>query len=273
MPKDKVASETLGQRLRDIRKSKGVSGVRKLAGLMKGKYSYSSISRREDGLIKIDSEYLTDFCDALKLTKEERQALKTSARVSLLRPKSQIAESVEEWSRIILEAGHFSSYTANVVCYPLQTYNYVYSLITTYGEVAEPEKFAKLRAQRAEHELGDPSKRFQILCHEHALYFSVGDASIMAEQMERLVDFVHNPRVELRILPRNVFVPVVGNFSMGIIDSTYCFCENRLDLSITDNPETVRRFVGDFDALWKKSLAGEDCRHILKTAKEYWEAQ
>ena len=266
MPKNKVASPSLGRRLRDIRKSKGVKTTLSLSKLMHGKYSFSSISRRETGGLRIDKEYIEDFCNALNLNIEERNALSTSAEVNFLRPKNLYNESLETWGKIRLNAKNYDSYNPNLIGYHLQTESYAKAVILAHDSNLDADSLAKLRTEDARQNLKDNSRKFRLLCHESSLYFNYGGADVMLAEMENLLLFQDEPHAEFRILPNAFHTSVPISFGINIIDNSYLFCQNLLDFSITDDPSIVSKFQTDFDLLWENSVIGLRREQMIREA-------
>ena len=253
MTKDKVLSKTVGRRLRDLRRAKGVSSTQTLEKMMGCKYSYSNISRRETGDLKVDFQYLTDFCNALKLTVAESNLLMASVRVNQLRPAGTLQESVEEWSKIASNGRSYQHYDTDIIGTYLQTHNYLKAhALVRHNVPDDVEKSTKERIDNADYILSDSSREFRFLLHENVFYFTVGSPQIMIEQLEKLLAFRDEPNIELRVLPRGAFVPVRLYSCFFLIDSNFCFCQSRLDFSIVDEISSVRRFQSDFDKLWVK---------------------
>jgi transcriptional regulator with XRE-family HTH domain len=267
---EKIVSRAFGQRLREIRKDRGFRGLKEFADLLGNKYCFSAISRREAGGLKIDFEYLNDFCAALKLTPEETDALMTSARIHVIQPKSRLVESVSEWSRITLNAKVHQIYTVDIFDYYLRTFAYACTLLRLHNFAGDVENSARLRVENAASSLKDPLKSFRIICHENALYMPIGSIDVMLEQLKLLLDFQDEPNVEFRILPRGSVLSVPIDLAFDIVDNTYCICENRLDLSIADDPVTIARFQSDFDTIWNNSVIGIRRNQVLQNAIEYY---
>lgn len=256
--------------MRDLRRQKGVFSTQRLAKLMKGRYSYSNISRRETGALKIDFAYLKSFCEALRFDKDEETMLMAMARVSQLHPKDSMKDAVSEWAKISVNARSYQYYCTSWVCYYLQTHDYMHTIVSQWQDIFEDaERSTSLRLDDASKTLKDPSKRFRFLFHENVLYFSVGSPPIMIDQLIKLQQFIDEPNVELRILPKSVFASSALQ-EFYIIDDTFCFCENRLDFSITDDTAAVRRFKSDFDLLWSRALIGVRRNEIIKEAIDYY---
>lgn len=270
MSEDKVASLILGHKLREIRRSKGIKSTEELAVLMRGKYTYSTIARRETGASRIDLEYIADFCSALNLTLEESALLKTSTKVNLLRPRNRFADAVSVWSKISLDAKIRYAYTADIFSYYLQTYEYARAILEFHNISKDPSKSAQTRIDDALRAINDKSNKFRIVCHENALYFAIGNPQIMIQQLDKLRSFIDEPHIEFRILPRNTFFRVPVDLDFNIIDRTYCFCENRLDFSITDDPGVVKHFIDDFETIWAHSVVGPKRAGVIQAAIEYY---
>jgi hypothetical protein len=263
--KAKVRSAILGFHLRDLRKSKGVASVIQLSKLMERKYSYSNISRREKGLIKIDAEYLNAFSTALNLSEEEKSKLITSARVNLLQNKGKYSDSISEWLRISLGAKYYQTYNASVISFHQRTHAYSFGMARSRNGQVDENAIAA-RVNMAEEFARDKNKKLRIICHENAFYYPVGSSEVMIEQLDKLLRFVDEPHAEFRALPKESFTGVFCQLSFHIIDNNYFCCENSVDLSITDDPSIVSKFQTDFDLLWENSVIGLRREQMIREA-------
>lgn len=240
---------------------------------MGGKYSYSSISRRETGGLKIDFDYLQDFCKALNLSPDEAEQVMASARVNLLRPDRKLSEAAAEYSRIVLNSKMYESYSCGIIGRYLYTFSYareVFKAHSTNPSDTDIEKLARSRVEDAPRTLKDSSRTFRLLLHENSLYFTIGSQQVMLEQLESLLRFQDEPNVEFRILPKETCVNVPITQSFYVIDNTYCYCENRIDYSITDDPAMTSRFCKDFDTLWANAVIGVRRNQIIERAMEHY---
>ena len=237
---------------------------------MRGKYSFSAISRRETGDLSIDLEYLNDFFAALNVTEEERANILASARIGALRPHYNKLESVSEYVNIALNATSFHMYNAGLINRYLQTLGYAKHAILAYRDFDDADNAAAARVEEAKKALANPLRQWRILCHENALYFPIGGSQVMIGQLESLLTFEDTPNVEFRLLPRTELTSLPLHEEFQILNRSFCFCENRLDYSITDDPQTVAHFQNDFDVIWSHSVIGLRRNQILQRAIEYY---
>lgn len=237
---------------------------------MGSKYHFSTISRRETGQLKVDQEYLQDFSNALGLSEEKRQELSFSIQVNSLRPKSNLLEAAAAWSQIVLAAKDYVCYFPYTLSIYLQVLEYTTAALESHGGAPDPVSFSKTRIAEAQKALQQPDKRFRLLSHENALYYPVGSPQVMLQQLEALLHFTDEPNIEFRLLPREEFSQAMINFGFEIIDQSYCVCENRLDVSITDDPPKVQRFRDDFDSLWHRAVIGKRRNEIIERAMDYY---
>jgi hypothetical protein len=269
--KDKFVSLSVGKKLRGIRKQKGVKSADLLSELMGGKYAPSAILRREEGVLKIDFDYLDDFCAALKLEGNEKNNVLTIARLDLWRSRRSMSEITKEIIDIKLRAQTHKKFIFGGLAGELQTYNYTKAIIESYAEYGEIEERTKMRFDAAQNILKDESKHIQIICPENSLYVKVGSSAIMLEQMENLREFHNSPQKEFRILP-SVFLKVPNRESFSIYDSHFVFCQTRIGMVTAEDDDTVKELNKDFDILWENSVAGEDRNKLIDKAIEYYKS-
>lgn len=239
---------------------------------MNSKYSYSSISRREVGELGVTAEYILDVCKALNLSKEESLQLVSSARVNSLRPLGKTDDAASTYAEIELNSKSYDRYSCEVVSRYLQTVSYALAMLQNYSATTSTESAVTQRVQKSQEMIKERSKKFRLIQHENSLYFSVAPVKVMVEQLEMLLKFQDEPNCELRILPREIFLPVPITKSFSLFDKFYCFCENRLDYSITDDDDTVERFQKDFETLWSHSVIGLRRNQVIEKAIGYYKS-
>ncbi len=138
------------------------------------------------------------------------------------------------------EATSIAVWHTEVVAGLLQTERYARSIVGSYTRV-EPiapgivERRVQLRMQRQQVLSRDPPLSFLVVLDESVLRRRIGDASVMHEQLQRLVDEADRPNVTLRILPLGADHFVADSF-------------------------TVFRFGSEFDAILHDVVATESLK-------------
>ena len=85
----------------------------------------------------------------------------------------------------------------------VQTRRYA-EAITTQGALVEPEnvdRHVRLRMARAERLTVEPLLNYHLVLDESALQRSLGESSLMVEQIEHLLDVSRQPNVTLQVMP------------------------------------------------------------------------
>ncbi|WP_051406905.1 Scr1 family TA system antitoxin-like transcriptional regulator [Nocardia sp. CNY236] len=108
-------------------------------------------------------------------------------------------------------------------------------------------------------------RRFHILIGELALYNKVGDDSVMAGQLDRLLATIVLPRVSFGIVPIGAELPMqLTNFVM--YDARRVTVEAvTAELTITQ-PREIEVYHKTFDILSGQSVTGQDARMLIRKA-------
>jgi transcriptional regulator with XRE-family HTH domain len=273
MPNAKFASLSVGKKLRDLRKKKGVKSAQALSKLMRGKYAPEVITRREIGKLRIDFEYLNAFCDALDLKGEERETILLHARADWLRHQGNTAGLKYEYWELRKKAKTACIYNPCLIPSALQTFDYAKAIIGSYDKNADAENDARQRLEWAEKIMLDPSKKIRLACLENAIYTPVGNPKIMVDQLKKLLVFEDFPRVEFRILPDTAFLNVPVNTLFVVFDAAYCICETRLGVMTSEDPRKAAGLLADFEAIWENSLIGHKRDQLVARAIAHYQAR
>jgi len=268
---DKFVSASVGGKLREIRKRKGVRSAESLSRLMDSKYSPSGILRREEGNLKLDFTYLQIFCNALTLNQKEKDDVLAIARLDLWRSRRSMLDLTRELHEMMLRAQNHISYVATGIPGELQTYSYTRSLVETYAAYGDIEERTQIRFRTERSLLQDPLKELRILCSEHSLYLGTGSREIMLEQLESLKRFSSTSSKEFRILPANLFLRIPNRESFFIFDSQFAFCQTRIGMITAEDAETVLDLKKDFDLLWSHSVEGAKLVEIVDKAIRFYQ--
>jgi transcriptional regulator with XRE-family HTH domain len=166
-----VSHDYLGQRLRALRKAKGVTG-RELATMIG--YSQSGISKIEKGVLRPTVELVEAICKALKVPGHEKRLLLEKTRLFLdefnkwsIRTFDSVAESQKIVQVQESRAKLIRGYSMQVVFGLLQTREYMLSVFHALNQWDEVEiaraVTARIRRQEA---VRNSDKRFQYILDE-----------------------------------------------------------------------------------------------------------
>jgi transcriptional regulator with XRE-family HTH domain len=272
---------SLGRKLRQIRKAKGIDGPHALADLMGGKYSFSAILKRERAEQKISLEYIDDFSRALNLSGKEKDDLIALAKLSIIefdpwKAAKSLQDLHEEFQRRLASAELYQSYDPITIHGLFQTYNYAYAVLRMNNVDAKTaEDTARLRQRIAEKEfqVGGGKKKgtriLQIVSAEEALYRVVGSPEVMKEQIERLLELDDDTHVSYGILPSDVSLQVATWCNLNVFDSTFATIETLIGAVHTGDEDQIRQLEGIFNSIFARSAFGKKRQKLLEKAVKH----
>ena len=272
---------SLGERLRVLRKENGVQGPHALAELLNRKYSVSGILKRERGEIKIDLEYIRDFCTALRLERNEKRKLLGLAELHLGRfdawrqaGKSTVQLHSEFMQRLQC-AEWFAAYEPMLVHGLLQTEDYAYEILRLFGHDDKTSREGAmsrtdlLKTLRAESDQVGKQRVFaRLVLHESALMERIGSPATMRQQLEYLSSLSSSlsNSIQLRILPVGIAVRAPIAFSFNLFDTTSATMETLAGAVHATDVATTEWLEGVFSTIWDNAVYGKACAEIFTRA-------
>ncbi|WP_280243379.1 helix-turn-helix domain-containing protein [Nocardia abscessus] len=265
------AREALGARLRELRRTAGLSN-RKLAQL--SGWHESKVSKIEYGRIKPSDEDVRAYC---------RHADASDQLADLLATLHHIDVAYLEWRKVLgtglkrrqqrsleleAEATIIRDYQPQIVPGLLQTAEYAEAKLRRGIEFYQvPDDVDEAVSKRMERQrvLYQRDHRFHFLIAEQALYTTVGTDAVMIGQLDRLASILGMPRVTLGIVPALAEALVVStNFAM--FDNRLVMVEGTAaELTITQ-PREIATYGRAFKTLAGQSVTGEAVRKLIRTA-------
>ncbi|MFJ4653183.1 helix-turn-helix domain-containing protein [Nocardia sp. NPDC088792] len=265
--------EALGERLRGLRQSAGLSGseLARRAG-----WHQTRVPKIEYGKTNPSVADIQVWC---KLTGAEREI------PDLVASLRNIDVAYREWRRtldggtkkkqheilrLMQQSAVMRVYQPSLVPGLLQTAEYATAIlgrsIKFHGIPDDLDAGVAKRIERQQ-VLYRGDRRFHILMGEQALYNNVGGDSVMAGQLDRLLAAMGLPRVTFGIVPMTAELPMqLTNFVM--------FDERRVtveaisaELTITQ-PREIKLYHRTFDILAGQSTTGEAARRLIRRALE-----
>ncbi len=265
------AREALGLRLREIRRTAGLTG-RQLADL--AGWHESKVSKIEYGKIKPSDTDLRAYCTHTGAVDQL-----TDLTASL----HNIEAAYLEWRRILStgtkRAQHetvklaqqtnlMRIYQPIMVPGILQTAEYAAAVLRKSIDFFHiPDDLEQGVAKRLERQqvLYQGKRQFRIIMGEQALHTTVGDDNVMAGQLDRLIAVIGLPRVLVGI------VPAAAELTMAT--TNFVMYDNRMvlveaitaELTITQ-PREIAQYARIFDTLARLAVVGDAARAMMAAA-------
>ncbi len=267
-----ASRDYLGQRLRALRKQRGVTGqeLAKMIG-----YSQSGISKVEKGLLRPTIEVVEQICKALKVPAAEKRLLIEQTRLFLeefnkwsIRSFDSYAESQkivqEREQRATLHRG----YNIQLVFGLLQAPEYMRcvfrALAPTSATDIEEAIAHRIKRQKILHQSG---RSFHYILDERALESNLCDRRVMQEQLAMLRAASMNSNLELRILPMGAPLSVCSMTNFAIFDNSLVTVETLThELTIWTDPD-VQRYIHTFSVIRDGALTVEESRKRLSRSR------
>ncbi|WP_280356471.1 helix-turn-helix domain-containing protein [Nocardia otitidiscaviarum] len=265
--------EALGQRLREIRRSAGITG-RELA--RREGWHESKVSKIEYGKIAPAESDLRAYCthtgtddqlpDLIATLRNLDAAYIEWRRVLAAGTRHRQHQSI----RIESEAKQIRNWQPQVIPGLLQTADYAEAILR-YGvelyrvpDDVDAGVSTRMERQRILYRRG---RRFHFLIAEQALYTTVGDDDVMQGQLDRLFSIIGMHRVTVGIVPADAEAKAaVENFVM--FDNRVVKVEGATaELTITQ-PREIAIYGRLFDILATQSVTGDRARRLIRRAAE-----
>ncbi|MEV7090529.1 helix-turn-helix transcriptional regulator [Streptomyces sp. NPDC093085] len=175
------------------------------------------------------------------------------------------------------KATRILDYSSNLVMGILQTKEYARAIFEAYFVQEEPEviegKVAARLRRREVFERENPPLLWAIL-NEACLRTVVGDAEVMAGQLDHLVAAAASPHITLQVLPFSAGAPAAHSKQFTVLqfaDSpAVLYTETRVGGRMHDSPRTVTPALDDYDLLRAHALSPCRSLALIRTlSKEY----
>jgi len=267
----KFKSVQFGQILRKIRQDKGLS-VATLSSLMNRKFSASSISRREQGLLKVSTHYIEQLIIALKLSALEKDRLLGAIDLYSLQTVGDISERFKSTAEIKKTAVVVRNYQPVIIPVELQTLEYARAIIRSYNARCY-RSLAKTRILSANRIMCDPSKTIYILISENSLYTSIGSDVVMLAQLSHLLSVKLEENHFFRISPSRVYTNKWIANPFVILDNSSVIFQNFVKGSIYNDKRLISSTIKDFDIIFKKAVGGGEAKLIIERAINHFKGK
>ncbi|MDV6012421.1 helix-turn-helix transcriptional regulator [Haloechinothrix sp. LS1_15] len=256
----------LSATLRRLRKDAGLSGAEaaRRAGL-----SQPKVSRTETGTFMPTPEQVDALCQVYDAPTEVRKGLvgmarevqedRISARIVLERGGWRLQERI---GRIEEVAGRVRSVAPTLVPGLLQTRGYAEAL---FGEsLTHDDRQRTVDARMMRQRLLDTQREFTFVLTEGALWWNMGGARVMSQQLAYLDEVSRRDNVRLGVIPWSTPVTVPVLHAFDLYDSRAVLFGTQTATALV----TESREVTDYEAHWAELQPfvsyGDDARAILE---------
>ncbi|WP_280440392.1 helix-turn-helix domain-containing protein [Nocardia brasiliensis] len=265
------ARAAFGKRLREIRRSAGLTG-RQLAGLTG--WDESKVSKIEYGKTRPTEDDLRAYCV---------HARAMDQLPDLAASLSNIEASYLEWRRVLStgtrrgqeESLKLAQQTTMMQVYQpfiipglLQTAEYARAVLREHIEfLGVPDDLEAGVAKRMERQelLYKARHRFRILIGEQALYTTVGDSDVMDGQLDRILSVMGLPTMVFGVVPA-VSVPSTAPTNFVMFDKRMVTVETATaELTVTQ-PREIALYDRLFEVLAQRAVVGNAARALVTNA-------
>lgn len=265
------ARETLGRRLREIRKSAGVTG-RRLADL--AGWHESKVSKIEYGKLKPSDADIRAYCEHCDATSELADLLATLHGLDAAYVESRrllgrgYGRTQERLVRLAERTTFTRMFQGVVVPGMLQTAEYARAMLE-YSALRHrlPGDIEEGVAKRLERQqfLYRGDRKFHILVAEQALLTTVGSDAVMRGQLDRLLAVMGLPQLMLAVVPATATLPMQTHNFVMFDDGLVTVETLSAELQITQ-PREIATFRRVFAALVEQAVTGDAARELIVAA-------
>lgn len=259
--KDTAAREALGRRLREMRRSRGMTQTTVAETL---NCDHSAVSRIESGTYPLTPQMFRAVERLLALASADGYE---TWFISYLETE-QTATVLRTWEPLVIPG-------------LLQTEAYARQVITGANPGrAEAEIEQRVTARIARQQIWEradpPPPMMPVIIGEAVLRRRLGGTQVMREQLEYLADAAASPRVSVQVLPfsspgcSGLLAPfVVASFAPDPRPDV-AYLDNALDGHLTDRREQVARLALLYDALAREALRPSESAELIAKVTREW---
>ncbi|MFB4424753.1 helix-turn-helix domain-containing protein [Streptomyces sp. QL37] len=185
--------------------------------------------------------------------------------------RSQLPTWFQAYADMEARATYISTYQAQLVYGLLQTEEYARALFSLdHPDRVDELVAARLERQRILH--SDRSLALWVILSEAVLRQEVGGRDVMREQLARLLDFRHNPWVQIQVLPFSIgqHTGMLGSFNLlRFEDDPDLFYVDGYDQGhMTANPQVIKERSVGYARLQATALSPEDSATLIARVME-----
>jgi transcriptional regulator with XRE-family HTH domain len=266
------ARKELGARLRQLRKSAGLTG--QALAEATGQH-FTRISRIENGIQPPTERNIRDWCVACDAEDEIPDLIATARTVD---------SAYQEWARqsraglrrlttlssipTYRRTTHFRIHEPIVMPGIFQTEAYTRRMLAFWYEFLNaPDDMDATIAAKAERTAValNPAKRIAVVLGEQALHTRRGTPAEHADQLTHLLSVMRLPFVSVGIIPADAQRYAVASIGFWIFDNNAVALDTPTAAIKVTRPQEIARYVAMFELLQNEALHGDDARQLVAT--------
>lgn len=239
--------------------------------------SQSKISRLENCRYLPTLTDLRTLCEVYNVADNERSELldlaasvrEASKQTRLVMPRGA-AQLQRLYADMEAKARVVRNYCPTIVPGILQTADYVRAIFQDVISGDDLEETVAGRLARGQAALGDDSKQLVYVMTEGALRWQLGSASLMAAQVDAIVEATRKEHLRIGIIPWTTPVHVICTHSFNLYDEGAVVVGTEVSAGAFTRPEDVQLYVDLFAQLEAAASFGEEARRELaRIANDY----
>jgi transcriptional regulator with XRE-family HTH domain len=264
-----------GTRPRSLRKLREVAGLNQIEvvervkrALPDARFSQPALSRAEKGKGRPIPEVVRELCRIYGVTGAERAALIQQARdaeagyvdARVVLQAGNTMNLQQRFARLERDAREIRAFNPVMVLGVLQTPAYAATVLGT----TEHDPLVTSRMARQREMIKDRHRRWTFLQAEGALRWQARSATVMAEQVDHLIQLSNTPHVALGVIDWRTPVEVFPHTAFHLYDETAVVIGTRDGTAIINDNARLADYRGLFDELAGLASFGDAARKVLR---------
>lgn len=206
------------------------------------------------------------------------EVLVTLARQSRLRGWWQrFGSAIPGWFSFYVgleeEVSELRSYRPELILGLLQTEAYIRSVLrsgVTVPDDEELERRVAVRLKRQEHLTGPDAMKLSIVLHESAVRCEVGGRTVMAEQLQHLIEMSHRDNITIQVLPNSAGSHPGNDGAFSILgfpepaDPDVVYVQYRRGGLYLEDPSDIADYTEVFNHLMARALDPDASRELIQ---------
>ncbi|MCK8676570.1 helix-turn-helix domain-containing protein [Streptomyces lichenis] len=164
----------------------------------------------------------------------------------------------------------FRAFAGSVVPGVFQTPEYARAVLSRYADlhgVTRDIEAGVLSRMRRQDGLYQPGRRYRVLMWESALHTRICSASVLADQLDRLMSLNGLSSVELGVIPLAASVRIAAGDDFTIHDDRLVIAETWHAEMWLDSTEDITLYATVWDALAADAVHGRDAHRLIARAR------
>lgn len=263
------AQQALGLRLRELRKDAGLSG-RALAEATG--WHFTRVSKLENGVQASSDRDIRAWCAACQCEDQVPDLIAQARSIESMyvefrrRTRAGMKQLMLSPLPLYERTSTFRIYEHNVIPGLFQTAEYIRAMLPFWFDFLdtrndlEESVAARLERQAVLYQAG---KTFSVVLEEPCLHVRLGNADVLAGQLDRLLSVMGQPNVSLGIVPSDVDRDVIGTAGFWIFDDKVVKLETPTASIQVDQPHEIGLYERMFDQLRRPAVYGNEARQLI----------